>query len=115
MADRAPHRGEIWQARLDPVRGHEQGGTRPTLVISADLLNAGPAQIIVVCPLTTRFRAIPSHVPVAPPEGGLRSTSYVICEQLRAISAERLGARLGELTPETMAAIDDRLRILLDL
>lgn len=115
MDDRGFRRGDVWRGDLDPVRGHEQGRARPVVIISADVFNAGPAQLVLICPITTRFRRIPSHVPVAPPEGGLRAHSYVVCEQVRAISTERLGPRLGELDRPSMAAIDERLRILLDL
>ena len=40
-----PQRGEVWRADLDPVRGHEQAGTRPILIISDDIFNNSPAQI----------------------------------------------------------------------
>jgi mRNA interferase MazF len=115
MADTAPHRSEVWQVDLDPVRGHEQGHRRPAVIVSADIFNAGPAQLVVVCPITSRHRQIPSHVTVMPPEGGLRVASYVICEQIRTVSTERLMSRLGELGPASMSAIEERLRILLDL
>ena len=115
MDDRGFRRGDVWRGELDPVRGHEQGRARPVVIVSADLFNAGPARLVVVCPITTRFRRIPSHVPVAPPEGGLRAQRYVVCEQVRTVSTERLVLRLGELARPSMAAIDERLRILLDL
>ncbi|HEY3999133.1 MAG TPA: type II toxin-antitoxin system PemK/MazF family toxin [Candidatus Xenobia bacterium] len=67
-----PLRGEIWLADMDPVRGHEQGGRRPVLVVSVDPFNQGPAGLVIVLPMTSRARGIPSHGVVEPPEGGLR-------------------------------------------
>lgn len=115
MEDRTARRSEIWRADLDPVRGHEQGRSRPVLVVSADTFNAGPSGLVVVCPLTTRARGVQLHVPIRPPEGGLSELSFVLTDQIRAISNERLSARVGSLSRTAMAAIEDRLRILLDL
>lgn len=115
MSHPQPSRGDVWLVDLNPVRGHEQAGRRPAIVISDDTFNHGPAGLVVVVPLTTTWRGIPLHVPVAPPEGGLRSPSYAKCEDVRSISAERLVERWGALERSTLAQIEDRLRILLDL
>ena len=110
-----PSRSEIWLVDLSPTRGHEQAGQRPALVVSTDRFNHGPAGLVVAVPLTTRHRRIPLHVAVEPPEGGVRQRSYAKCEDVRSISIERLIEPWGFISPETMAAIEDRLRILLDL
>lgn len=110
-----PARGDIWMVDLDPVRGHEQAGRRPALVVSADTFNRGAAGLVTVLPLTTRARGIPLHVTVTPPEGGLSSVSYIKCEDIRSISTERLITRRGSVAPRTMTEVEDRLRVLLDL
>lgn len=113
--EQAPTRGSVWRIDPDPVRGHEQGRARPAVIVSADTFNTGPSTLVIVCPMTTADRRIPYHVRVDPPEGGLRATSFVLCDQVRAISVGRLISLLGALGPASMASIDDRLRILLDL
>ena len=110
-----PVRGEVWLADLSPTRGHEQAGRRPVLVVSEDLFNRGPAGLAIVLPLTSTVRPIPSHVAVSPPEGGLKSASAVLCEAIRSVSTDRLVQRWGVVAPETLARIEDRLRILLRL
>ena len=110
-----PLRGDIWLIDLNPVRGHEQAGKRPGLVVSVDLFNQGPAGLAVVIPVTTKERGIPFHVEVKPPEGGLSKRSFVKCEDLRSVSKERLVQRLGRVTRNTLTAVEDRLRILLEL
>lgn len=112
---KAPSRGEVWLVDLDPARGHEQAGKRPGLVVSVDLFNRGPAELVVVVPLTTRAKGIPWHVPVEPPEGGLEQKSFIKCEDVRSVAKERLTSRLGAVSSETLAAVEDRLRILLGL
>lgn len=108
-------RGEIWLADLNPTRGHEQAGKRPVTVVSEDRLNNGPAGLVIVLPITSTIRAIPSHIVVAPPEGGLRIRSAVICEAIRSISAGRLVERWGRLSQRSLTRIEDVLRILLRL
>jgi mRNA interferase MazF len=100
---------------LRSTRGHEQGFARPALVISADGFNRSAAGLVMVLPITRTFRAIPFHVEVRAPEGGLRSTSYVLCDQIRTISKERLAVRRGELSAATVRRCEERLRVLLDL
>jgi mRNA interferase MazF len=112
---RGPLRGEVWTVDLSPTKGHEQDLIRPAVVVSADGFNRSAAGLVMVLPLTRTQRGIPFHVEVRPPEGGLRSTSYVLCDQVRTVSKERLGGRRGELAETTMNRIAERLRILLDL
>jgi len=111
-----PLRGEVWLIDLNPVRGREQAGRRPALVLSADRFNRSRADRAVVVPITTRERRVPLHVRVDPPEAGLRRRSFILCEDIRSVSIERLhGAALGRVTTQTIAAVADRVRILLDL
>lgn len=108
-------RGDIWMVRLDPTKGREQAGMRPALVISVDIFNHGAAELVVVIPITSKAKGIPLHVEITPPEGGLSLPSYAKCEDVRSISTSRLVRRLGKVTPTTVDAIEDRLRILLGL
>ena len=61
---------------FDPTRGREQAGTRPALILSVDKFNHGPAELIIVLPITSKDKRQPIHVPIAPPEGGLAMRSF---------------------------------------
>ncbi len=110
-----PGRGDIWLADLNPVRGHEQAGRRPVLVASVDAFNQGRADLVVILPITSTLRAIPFHVTVQPPEGGLSNPSSILCEAIRSISKDRLLQRWGTVAAGTLSAVEDRLRVLLSL
>ena len=111
-----PARGEIWPADLNPTRGHEQAGERPVLIISTNAFNRGPAELVCVLPLTRTDRQVPLHVAVEPPEGGLSVRSLILCDAIRSVARERLGAQpWGVVSRETMQQVEDRLRILLEL
>jgi mRNA interferase MazF len=110
-----PSRGDVWTVSLDPAKGREHQGRRPALVLSVDPFNHGPADLIVVVPITSKAKGIPFHVRVTPPEGGLKQESYIKCEDVRSISKERLLQQLGAVTPQTMKHVEDRVRILLGL
>ena len=108
-----PLRGEIWAVDLNPVRGHEQAGRRPCLVISDDIYNQGPAAKHIVLPVTSRNKRIPYHLTVTPPEGGLRLASYVMCDDIRSVSRERFGERLGAVSSQTLSLMKENLEMLL--
>ncbi|MEM7128308.1 MAG: type II toxin-antitoxin system PemK/MazF family toxin [Chloroflexota bacterium] len=111
-----PERGEIWLANLNPTKGHEQSGLRPVLVVSATLFSQGPAQLVIVLPITSRDRNIPAHVAVDPPEGGLTVRSFILCDAIRSISRNRLtSSAWGTVGNKTMAKVEDFLRLLLEL
>lgn len=110
-----PDRGDIWLVNLNPTMGREQRGIRPCLVVSADPLNHGPAELAIVLPITSKNKGIPSHVAVLPPQGGLKQPSFVKCEDVRSISTMRLLERWGKIDPHTLDSVAYRLRLLLDL
>jgi mRNA interferase MazF len=110
-----PLRGEVWNADLDPSRGHEQAGRRPVLVISTDGFNSGPAELAVVLPITSKRKGIPWHVPVKAGDAGLRSDSYIMCEMIRSVAWDRLSRRLGEVSDSILREVETRLKILLQM
>jgi len=111
----SPLRGEIWLVDLDPTRGHEQAGRRPALIFSVDAFNAGPADLVVVVPITSRIRPIPTQVVVRPPEGGVKVECAILCDALRSVTKRRLAVKWGRIGPATLKEVEDRARILLGL
>jgi len=110
-----PRRSEIWLAALDPTRGHEQAGSRPILIVSNDTYNRGPAGLVLALALTRTDHNIPWHIGVDPPEGGLTSRSYILCDSIRSISKDRLGASpWGILNATTMREVEYFLRVLIN-
>jgi mRNA interferase MazF len=110
-----PSRGEVWFLDLNPTQGREQAGTRPALVVSVNRFNHGPAELAVVIPITSRQKGIPLHVPLVPPEGGVKQESFIKCEDVRSVSTGRFFRCWGRVSPATMQAVEDRLRILMGL
>jgi mRNA interferase MazF len=110
-----PLRGEVWTIDLDPTVGREQAGFRPALVVSVDPFNASPRGLVIVAPIAGTVRALPTHVLVGPPEGGLTKLSVIMTEQVRAVSKARLGRRLGVVAPATLERVGDYLRLLFGL
>src|SRR3989338_2557889 len=93
--DRLPLRGEVWMVDLNPAQGHEQGGSRPGLVVSVDFFNQGPADMVILLPVTSKEKRVISHVGIVPPEGGLRQKSFIKCEDIRALSLQRLSRKIA--------------------
>ena len=76
---------------------------------------AGPADLVVVLPITSKDKRQPIHVPLKPPEAGLTTLSFVKCEDIRSVSKQRLERFYGIVSAETMDAVETRIRILLNL
>lgn len=110
-----PRRGEIWLVDFGEPVGREQAGTRPAVVVSTDALNEGAAGVMLVVPLTSTRRRLPSHVEIEAGASGLDHPSYAKCEDVKSISERRLVSRLGVAGPEPMFEIGRVLRYLFEL
>ena len=109
-------RGEIYYADLNPIRGHEQGGRRPVLIIQNDVGNQF-SPITIVAPLTTSFssRVYPTEVRVTAGVGGLSEASAVLLNQIKAVDKARLETRIGQFDARTMRQVDEAIKISLGL
>ena len=101
-------RGEIRWADLNPTRGHEQAGLRPVLVLSQDVFNERSGTVIAVALTSQEPRAgFPLTLELAGPE--LPKRSWVKISQIRTLAVERLGRRIGRVSPEELAHVVDGL------
>jgi mRNA interferase MazF len=107
-------RGEVWLAALDPVRGSEQAGTRPVLILQTDPLTTF-LRTVVIIPFTTNllWARFPFGVLVAAGDGGLTSQSVALCHQIRVSDKARLLRCLGTLAGATMTQIEQAVRVTL--
>ena len=94
-------RGEIRWADLDPVRGREQAGARPVLVLSHDVFNERSGTIIAVA-LTSQPQRAGFPLTLELDVRGLPKKSWVKISQIRTLSVERIGARLARAMPEIL-------------
>ena len=101
-------RGDIRWAELNPVRGHEQAGSRPVLILSHDVFNERSGTVIAVAmtsqepragfPLTWETKAT-----------GLPKRSWIKISQVRTLSVERIGKKLARASEEEMARVIEGL------
>ena len=101
-------RGEIWWADLNPVRGHEQAGVRPVLIISHDIFNQRSGTVIALA-LTSQLPSAGFPLTMELTSAGLPKRSWVKISQVRTLSVERLSNRLGAITPEELDEIIEGL------
>ena len=111
-----PKRGEVYLVSFDPTLGAEIQKTRPALILQNDISNRY-SPITIVAALTSQFKnpPFPTDVLITPPEGGLKTQSAALLNQIRSIDKRRLIKLLGALSPETMSRVNDALRISLGL
>ncbi|MBK8460119.1 MAG: type II toxin-antitoxin system PemK/MazF family toxin [Micropruina sp.] len=108
-------RGTVVWAELDPVRGREQAGRRPALVIASDLYLEQADTLAIVIPATTTDRGWPNHVQLRGPELSLAKPTFAMTEQPRVIARERVVGVVGTVDAATMREVDRWLRDFLAL
>jgi len=101
-------RGDIVWADLNPVRGREQAGQRPVVVISQDVFNERSGTVIAVA-LTSQLQkaGFPLTFELSHPQ--LPKKSWVKISQIRTLSIERLGQKIGRVSAEELSLIVEGL------
>lgn len=109
-------RGDVFWVNLNPIRGSEQAGRRPALVIQNDIGNQA-APTTIVAPLTTKSfsKEYPTNVNLPKGVSGLRSDSTVLLSQIRTVDKIRLEKKIGHLPESYLLKIDKALKISLGL
>lgn len=101
-------RGEIRWADLDPVRGREQAGLRPVLVLSHDVFNARSGTVIGMA-ITSQPQRAGFPLTVELEATALPKRSWVKVSQIRTLSVDRIGRRIGSVSPEVLDQIIEGL------
>ena len=110
-------RGDVYDARLDPIEGSEQAGIRPVIIVSRDIINTSSSVVLAV-PCTT-YRpgrhVYVTQVLIHAPDGGLTADSVALGEQIRVLTKSRFLRQRGTLSSQSLALLDRALLIALDL
>jgi len=101
-------RGDIVWADPEPIRGHEQGGHRPVVVISHDVFNARSGTVIAMA-ITSQPQAAGFPLTLEITSVKLPQPSWVKISQIRILSTARIGKRLGRLSPEELSRLIEGL------
>jgi mRNA interferase MazF len=105
-------RGAVHWADLSPTRGHEQSGRRPVLILSADVFNERSGTVIAVA-LTTQPQRAGFPLTLELDSAQLTKPSWVKISQIRTLSVQRIGSRLGAASPEEVARVIEGLNEIL--
>ncbi len=113
-------RGDVCWVDLDPVRGNEANRRRPAVIVSNDRANATAARldrgVVTVVPVTSNVsRVLPFQVFMPAGSAGLAVDSKAQAEQVRSVSVDRIDAPVGRLPSQSLAALDEALRLHLAL
>jgi mRNA interferase MazF len=101
-------RGEIRWADLNPVRGREQAGLRPILILSQDVFNERSGTVIAVA-LTSQPQRAGFPLTLELHTKGLPKKSWVKISQIRTLALERIGKMIGRASPEEVAQVVEGL------
>lgn len=101
-------RGDVRWADLNPVRGREQAGLRPVLILSHDVFNERSRTVIAVA-LTSQEPRAGFPLTLESRAAGLAKRSWIKISQVRTLAVERMGRRLGRASEEEVARVVDGL------
>jgi len=109
-------RGEIVLANLEPVKGSEQGGTRPVLIIQNDIGNKFSTTTIIA-PITSSImkQEYPTNVLIKKEESKLSKDSTVLLNQIKTIDKSRIIKKISLLDNFTMNKVDRAIKVSLGL
>jgi len=101
-------RGEIRWADLNPVRGREQAGLRPVLILSHDVFNERSGTVLAVV-ITSQPQRAGFPLTLELESSQMPKRSWVKISQIRTLSVERIGKKMGHVTPEQLDQIVEGL------
>ena len=101
-------RGEVRWADLHSTRGREQTGQRPVVILSHDIFNKRSGTVIAMA-LTSQPQKARFPLTYALESKQLQKPSWVKISQIRTLSIERIGGKLGPVEPEQLAEVIDGL------
>ena len=109
-------RGEIFLANLEPIKGSEQGGIRPVLIIQNDISNKhSPVTIIAAVTSKIFAKEYSTNIFISKEDSGLDKGSTIMLNQIRTIDSSRLIKKIGLLDNFTMNKVDRAIRVSLAL
>lgn len=94
-------RGEIRWADLNPVRGHEQAGLRPILILSHDIFNEHSGTVIALA-ITSHPQKAGFPLTLELKSHNLPKKSWLKISQIRTLSVERIGKVVGKVSLEEL-------------
>ena len=101
-------RGDILWADLNPVKGHEQAGLRPVLILSPEIFNERSGTVIALA-LTSQPQRAGFPLTLELTSADLPKRTWAKISQIRTLSVERLGKRLGQVSDDEMSQIVEGL------
>lgn len=102
-------KGEIWMEELNPVKGSEQSGQRPVIIVSGNAMN-DHFDLVITCPLSSKVKNFPGNIILQPDNiNGIKEKSKILVFQIRTISKQRLKVKLGNIGKEDMSRLEENL------
>ncbi|MCK4579635.1 MAG: type II toxin-antitoxin system PemK/MazF family toxin [Candidatus Marinimicrobia bacterium] len=105
-------RGEVCWADLEPVKGREQAGSRPVLILSHNVFNDRSGTVIAVA-LTSQPQRAGFPLTLELESKTLPKKSWIKISQIRTLSVQRIGKKLDNASPEELARVIDGLNEIL--
>ncbi len=109
-------RGEVFLINFEPVKGSEQGGIRPAIIIQNDISNKF-SPLTIVAPITSKVyeKEFPTNVFINKDDSNLDKDSTILLNQIRTIDKRRIIKKLDSLNKLLMNRVDSAIKVILGL
>jgi mRNA interferase MazF len=94
-------KGNIIKLDLNPIKGNEQAGYRPAVVVSGNAFNDN-SSVVFICPITNTDNKYPLHIPL---DNRTKTTGFIMSDQIRTISVDKRDVKYIENLPEDILEI----------
>jgi len=110
------YRGDIVIANLEPIKGSEQGGIRPVLIIQNNVSNKY-SPLTIVAPITSRIpsRKFITNVFLSSKDSKLKKDSIILLNQIRTIDKRRVNKKISSINHNLLKKVNQAIKISLDL
>ena len=104
---------EIWDVNFNPVKGSEQAGIRPAVIVSGDIMNDN-YNVVIVCPISSNIKNHRGNIQLRPnKKNGLKTKSEILTFHIKSVSKNRLIYRRGVIENSDLELLKENLNKIL--
>lgn len=108
-------RGELWLVDLEPASHRELHKKRPALIISDNSIQETTPYVIIIPTSSQVPKTIGVEMVLVGEKEGLDKPSVLLPLFIRSIDQERLVGKIGKVSDEILAQIEDAIKIVLGI
>ena len=110
-------KGSIYWVDFSPGKGSEPMGRRPGLVVQGNAVNDSKINTVIMLAITStlKYGTLPGNVTLRKGEANMPKACVINVSQIKSVDKSSIREKVGTLSKNKMAAIENGIRLILDL